>query len=399
LILRVSRAAPATTINTWVLLLCQVIGTASMVSIQFVGSLMGKQLAMDMRLATLPVAVQVMSSALGGWPASQLMRRFGRRACFIASALLGAGSLALAARAVLGLDFWLFCAAVFGFGLHGAFVQQYRFAILEGQESGKAPRLLTRVQLASAAGIFPGLSLFGFLEGRTSDYVPWVLLCLAMFQALAALALVAYQPQAAVASQVSFTPDARARALYWPMVVMGAGAFLVMSLLMVPTPLQMCGIEQFAVRQASWVVQVHLLCMYLPALSIGALLKRVSIAQLQGLGLLLLLAGYLLSWVQGFGGHLVGLGLVGVGWCFVFVTATTLVMRSRSGPERFRAQGVNDLCVFSASGVASLTSGALLSLMGWHGLLQLGVVLVLGLIAIAWLGHRAVNAPSQAPSV
>ena len=48
----------------------------------------------------------------------------------------------------------------------------------------------------------------------------------------------------------------------------------------------------------------------------------------------------------------------------MFVTATTLVARSRSGPERFRAQGVNDLCVFAASGAASLSSGALLSALG-----------------------------------
>lgn len=388
MILRALRAAPATSINTLVLLLCQVVGIASVVSIQFVGSLVGKRLAIDMRLATLPVAALVLSSALGSWPASQLMRRFGRKPCFIAATLLSAGCLALAARAVHGLDFWLFCGAVCGVGLQGAFVQQYRFAILEGQQSSRAPRLLTMVQLASAAGIFPGVSLFSLLEGRTSNYVPWALLVLAMLQVLAALSLAAYRPQGALVAEVSATPDARARALYWPMVAMGAGAFLVMSLLMVPTPLQMCGIEQRSIQQASWVIQVHLLSMYLPSLSIGALLRRLSIAQLQGLGLLFLLVGFLIGWAPGFGGHLVGLALVGVGWCFVFVTATTLVARSRSGSERFRAQGVNDLCVFAASGLASLTSGALLAVLGWSGLVRLGLLLVLSLMALAWRIHH-----------
>jgi MFS family permease len=388
-ILQAPRALPATSINTRVLLLCQVVGLASAVSIQFVGSLVGKWLAVDMRLATLPVAVMVLSSALGTWPASQLMRHFGRKRCFIASALLAAGCLALAARAVHRFDFWLFCAAVFGVGLHGSFVQQYRFAILEGQQSSGAPRLLTLVQLASAVGIFPGISLFGLLERRTSDHVPRVLLILALLQVLAALSLLLYRQQGAFVTEASATPDARARALYWPMVAMGAGAFLVMSLLMVPTPLQMCGFEQYMIQEASWVIQVHLLSMYLPSLSISAILKRVSIAWLQGLGLLFLLVGFLISWVPGMGGHLIGLALVGVGWCFVFVTATTLVARSRSGPERFRAQGLNDLCVFAASGAASLTSGALLSVLGWSGLLNLGVLLVLGLMALAWHVHSS----------
>jgi hypothetical protein len=388
LTLRVLQAVPATSLNTRVLLLCQVVGIASVVSIQFVGSLVGKWLAIDMRLATLPVAVLVLSSALGTWPASQLMRRFGRKPCFIAAALLSSACMVLAARAVLRLDFWLFCAAVVGVGLQGAFVQQYRFAILEGQQAGKAPRLLTLVQLASAAGIVPGVSIFSLLEGRTPHYVPWALLILAMFQVLAALSFVVYQPRGAVAAEVSAaTPDTDARVLYWPMVAMGAGAFLVMSLLMVPTPLQMCGIEQYLIHQASWVVQVHLLSMYLPSLSISTLLKRMSMARLQGLGLLFLLVGYSISWIQGLGGHLVGLALVGVGWCFVFVTATTLVVRSRSGSERFRAQGINDLCVFAASGVASLTSGALLSVLGWSGLVRLGLLLVLGLMALAWHVH------------
>ncbi|MGK4001448.1 MFS transporter [Sorangium sp. So ce1036] len=388
MIRRALRAAPATSINTLVLLLCQVVGIAGVVAIQFVGSLVGERLAMDMRLATLPVAVLVLSSALGTWPASQVMRLFGRRPCFIAAALLSAGCLALAARAVERSDLPLFCTAVIGVGVQGAFVQQYRFAILEGQASQRAPRLLTLIQLASAAGIVPGVSLFGLLGGRTYRDMPSALWILAVLQALAALAFVAYRPQDARPVEATAAPDARARGLYWPMVVMGAGAFLVMSLLMVPTPLQMCGIERTSIQQAGWVIQVHLLCMYLPSLSVGALLRRLSIAQVQALGLLFLLVGFLTSWIPGLGGHLFGLALVGVGWCYVFVTATTLVARSRAGAERFRAQGVNDLCVFAASGVASLSSGALLSALGWGGLLHLGVLLVLGLMALACHVHR-----------
>jgi hypothetical protein len=45
------------------------------------------------------------------------------------------------------------------------------------------------------------------------------------------------------------------------------------------------------------------------------------------------------------------------------------------------------LCVFAASGVASLTSGALLSVLGWSGLVRLGLLLVLGLMALAWHVH------------
>ncbi|WP_233561920.1 hypothetical protein [Sorangium cellulosum] len=196
------------------------------------------------------------------------------------------------------------------------------------------------IQLASAAGIVPGISRFGLLEGRTSRYMPAALLMLAALQLMAALSFAAYGPQEARAAEASAAPDARARAPYWPMVAMGAGAFLVMSLLMVPTPLQMCGVEQRSVQQASWVIQVHLLSMYLPSLSVGALLKRMSIARLQGVGLLFLLVGFLVSWVPGFEGAPGRLALVGVVWCYVFVTATTLVARSRPGSERFRAQGV-----------------------------------------------------------
>ncbi|WP_437910564.1 nuclear transport factor 2 family protein [Sorangium sp. So ce327] len=66
----------------------------------------------------------------------------------------------------------------------------------------------------------------------------------------------------------------------------------------------------------------------------------MSIAQLQGVGLLFLLVGFLVSWVPGFERAPGRLALVGVVWCYVFVTATTLVARSRPGSERFRAQRV-----------------------------------------------------------
>ena len=49
----------------------------------FVGSLVGRSLAPDSSLATLPVALEVIGTAVGVVPLTLLMRRFGRKVVMV----------------------------------------------------------------------------------------------------------------------------------------------------------------------------------------------------------------------------------------------------------------------------------------------------------------------------
>ena len=61
----------------------------------------------------------------------------------------------------------------------------------------------------------------------------------------------------------------------------------------------------------------------------------------------------------------VGLILLGLGWNFAFIGATTMVTDCYQTSERNKIQAVNDFCIFLTVALASLSSGRLLDLWGW----------------------------------
>ena len=98
--------------------------------------------------------------------------------------------------------------------------------------------------------------------------------------------------------------------------------------------------------------------------------------------------------VAAIGGHEVihywwALVLLGVGWNFLFVGATTLLTTTYRPAERFAAQSANDFAVFGAQAIASLAAGALVHRVGWERLnLATAPLLALLLVALVLASRR-----------
>ena len=56
---------------------------------------------------------------------------------------------------------------------------------------------------------------------------------------------------------------------------------------------------------------------------------------------------------------------LGIGWNFLFVSGTSLLVTTYNPEEKFKAQGFNDLVVFSLTAVSSLLAGVLVSMTSW----------------------------------
>ena len=98
-----------------------------------------------------------------------------------------------------------------------------------------------------------------------------------------------------------------------------------------------------SVADATLGIQWHVLAMYAPSFFTGSLILRFGVARDRGLGLVLLA----LSAVVGFSGMTVAhfwiaLVLLGIGWNFAFVGATTMVTESHRPEERNKVQAFND---------------------------------------------------------
>ena len=152
----------------------------------------------------------------------------------------------------------------------------------------------------------------------------------------------------------------------------------VMSLLVTAAPLAMHVDDGYSLAATAAVIQAHVLAMYLPSLVSGVLIGRFGAGRAMLWGVALLGA----TLVAGLAGrHMLHYGLamvaLGVGWNFLHVGGTTLLVRAYRPAERFRVQGLNDFSIMGISAVASLSGGAAMQLLGWNGVLYASIPVIL----------------------
>jgi MFS family permease len=163
---------------------------------------------------------------------------------------------------------------------------------------------------------------------------------------------------------------------------------------MTATPLAMVACK-LPFSDAAFVIQWHLVSMFLPSFFTGTLIRRLGLTPVMLAGVVLNLAcvGIAVAGldVMNFWTALV---LCGVGWNFLFVGATTLLGESHTPAERAKVQGVNDSAIFIVLVASSLSSGALFSYQGWITMNLLALP-ALGLAAagIFWLAFQRRPAP------
>ena len=82
----------------------------------------------------------------------------------------------------------------------------------------------------------------------------------------------------------------------------------------------------------------------------------------------------------------------GIGWNFLFVTATTIVTTCYRPNERGKAQALNDFLVFGTTATSSFMAGFLQEKWGWVPLnwFSLGLIL-LAATAVIWLRAQRVT--------
>jgi predicted MFS family arabinose efflux permease len=162
-----------------------------------------------------------------------------------------------------------------------------------------------------------------------------------------------------------------------------------MNLIMTATPPAMLA-HGHSFSAAATVIQWHILGMFGPAFVTGSLIARLGAARVIAVGAALIVACVAINLAGRDAAHFTAaLVLLGIGWNFMFVSATSLVAAAHTGSDKAKVQGVNDFVVFSAVALSSLSSGALESTLGWTAvnLAVVAPVAAAGSAAI-WLENR-----------
>ncbi|MFU8815254.1 MAG: MFS transporter [Pseudomonadales bacterium] len=383
--------------NLTILMTCQAIATGGTVLVVTIGGIVGGGLSPTAAFATVPLSLMVVGTALGAIPAAMLMRRIGRRWGFTVAALGAAAAAALGAAAVWQQSFAWFCVSTFLIGVKIAFSQQYRFAAAESVAPVQAGTAVSLVLLGAVGGALLGPAIATSGAGLIDGVLfAGSLLALAGLFLLAALLLTQLrEPQPGETAVVPlaarpFSAVAR-QPLFLIAVLAGVVAQGVMTFIMTATPISMHVIDGFTLEQTAAVIRAHVLAMYVPSLVSALLIARLGVSRLMALGLGAFAATICIA-LQGheYLHYWFSLLLLGVGWNFLFVSGTSLLLQSYRPAERFTAQATNDFCVFGVAALASLLAGSVVHLAGWDSVLwgSLPLVLLMAL-ALIWLaGHQ-----------
>ena len=353
------------------------------------GGIVGAGLAPVPGLATLPVALMIVGTAMTTIPASLLMRRMGRKFGFIFAACYAAFGGLLAALAIVNDGFWLLCVATFLVGSHNAFVQQYRFAVAESVPKERLGRSLSVLMLAGVVAAYIGPKLATELQSAVSVHLyAGSFLGLTGLMIAAAGVLTFYVPN----TPVSATQGGDGRPLleiakqpnFQLALASAVAAWSIMSLLMTATPVAMHEVDGFNMPDTAFVIQSHIMAMFLPSLVTGFLIDRFGAPTIIFCGAVILAA----CLIVGYTDHQLihywwSLVLLGVGWNFMQLGGTALLTTTYQPSEQFKVQAFNDFTVFALQAVAALSSGYLLLNLGWHFLIYFSApLLVLPLVLL-----------------
>ncbi|WP_113260449.1 MFS transporter [Agrobacterium cavarae] len=358
--------------NVFLLTLAQaILGSAGPLSFS-VGALAGYQLlGADKSLATAPLTGFNIGVALGAVAVALAARFLGRKAGFILGALLCSTGGALAAVALFRMDFWLFALGLMLIGLAGGFTQKIRFAAADASPSFYKPKAISWILAGGvvSAIVGPQLAIFGkdvlapvTFAGTFIALVPLGLL---------AAGILCFLKLPELKQTVSSAParplfEIIATRRFITGMICGIGSYALMTFMMTGAPLAMvigCG---FPSELATLGIQWHVLAMFGPSFFTGVLITRFGAEKVVAAGLVILMACAIVAHMGvDLWNFWLALILLGAGWNFGFIGATSIVSSSYRPHEADKVQGFHDIILFGTVAVSSFSSGQVFTAWGW----------------------------------
>ena len=390
--------------NVAALSLCQGLAMSASALVVTVTALVGRQLAPDTGLATLPIGLQYLAMTLAAVPIARMMQRFGRRMGLSFGHGAGVAGGLTGCYAVLTADFALYCLASVLVGLYIGHAFHHRFAAAETADTVTAVDRDRALGLVMAGGVLAALAGPQLAAWSKDLFAPvafagsWLAVA-----GLAGAGLLVIQslalPQPGIAAGRPSVAQAwrlLRRPAFALAMAAAAVAYAAMNLVMTATPVAVLDCH-LPFAAAAFVIQWHVFAMHAPSFFTGDLIRRLGVRAVMAAGIALMLGSAGVTAVGVTLPHFVSaLVLLGIGWNFLFVGATALLVRTYAKEETAVAQGVNDTVLFATMAVSALSAGWLYDLVGWTAL-NAAILAPLLLIAVGLLVlGRGAAAPLEA---
>ena len=378
--------------NFIVICLSSMIAAFPPMIVVLLGGIITSKIMLKDSLATLPMTLMIIGIALSAPIASKLMSIWGRKKGFIFSSFLSTFALLLCSLSIYNQNFIIFAVGNFLIGSSQAFSNQYRFAASESVSKEYIPRSISIILLL---GIISALLSTNFSE-YFKDYFPdYLFLGSYIFLSITAIIpifiLLFYEDNVNIKNKSKFhykTIVSLLKNIKILQSIISAGfGYFTMAIIMTATPLHMHLVNNFTLFQTSIVIQLHVIGMFLPSLFSGDLVKKFGNTNIIYSGVIILFISIIVNTSFDFYySYLVGLILLGIGWNFLFVSGSSLLVISYEEKDKFTAQGLNDFIVFSTQGIGALSAGFLLYYSNWK---ILNILCIPLLIIVAFVSFRA----------
>ena len=378
--------------NLWLLILSQIFAfTAAPVTV-FLSGIIGSQFSPIKSLATLPMALSIVGVAIFAIFAAKVMSIIGRRAGFIFASVGSSLAALMAAYSIIIESFLLFNLGCFLLGAGVAFSHQYRFAAVETVNKDMAPKAISIILLAGIGSAFIGPNLANISKEIIPEHLyAGSYIALAILTLSSTIFLLFYKdnhkPNNFIKKDTRSYFELISQPRFLQALIASAFAYAVMSFLMTATPISMHMMEKISLSKTGLVIQLHIAAMFLPSLITGNLIKKFGHSKIMYAGVVLFSITILTSlFEQNFVNYLTALVFLGFGWNFLFISGTSLLVLTYKEDEKFKAQGFNDLIVYSIQAVASLSAGIFLNLTSWK---TMNLICIIFLIIIVISTLRA----------
>ena len=382
--------------NAKLLVGLQALGGANPAVVVALGGLVGSQLATNPEHATIPVSLFNLGMALGILPAAFFMRKLGRRRAYFIGSLLGIGGGLVAFTGITQSSFLVFCLGTILAGFYSSYVQNYRFAAADSVAAPWRPKVIAWVMLGGlVAAVLATQVILNTRDLWPNTPFAATFLAQAGLAALA-LPLIFFLRDELMGSNtvVSSHQSSPARPLsqilknprFIIAVLTGMVSYSLMSFMMTASPIAMVGFGH-SVEDSTLGVQWHILAMFAPSFFTSKLIERFGKIPVTLSGIALL-GGASIAALSGLSvmHFWLSLILLGIGWNFSFIGATTLVTDCYEASETSKVQALNDFLIFGSVALSSFSSGNLLAQYGWTQL-NIWSFPVIGLVSMALLFH------------
>lgn len=368
--------------NVAVLVAAQAILGAQLPMNFVVSGLAGTMLSSNPCLATLPLSLMVFGAMTTAPWLSRLMQIRGRRVGFVVGATGGAVGASVSAYGLYNGSFAYLLLGAYLTGIYMSAHWFYRFAATDIASESFRPKAISYVlaggllsaifgpqlnKLVSDVSVWPIVGDALLPTPFIGTYLAVILLNVLGMGLFFFLDLPKTLPKANIDDGApagrSWT-ELLSNPTILAAILCAMISYALMNLVMTSAPLAVVGCG-FTTDNANDIVSAHILAMYAPAFFTGHLIARFGAHRMMAAGLLILGGAGLvaLSGIDLFD-FFAALILLGLGWNFSFIGATSLLASAHAPQERGRVQGLNDAMVFGCVTLASLASGGLMNCSG-----------------------------------